>query len=337
MNTKVFFILSVLILALAATARADPLALAINTVKVTGIEVQPNSDTMLDLEKEQAVDVEVTVTALANLKNVEILAMISGYEHNDIPSQTLSDNTAVIDMDENASYTRTLNLRLPKTVDTDSYKLRIIVSDKNNDEVKADYNFLISSARHSMSFADVIINPLTAQSGQAITATARLHNAGQRDEQNVKVDAAIPELGLLASDYVDEIKADSEKDTEEMYLKLPKCTPEGIYHVVVTAKYNDGFETIQTTAPIQIQENPACIVPAAVAPLKTQLIVTMPASSSENSTNQTSAENSTLRAWLEGILIALIVLLIIVALIIGLSNLASREELPQEPEIKKNY
>ena len=258
MNSK-FGILGVLMLVLIgvlAVAVSAALPVTVNQVEVEGTTLIPSDVTRLDLERGQQIDVRIELTATADVSNVEITGFISGYEYNDY--ERMSDTSHVFDMESGVKYVKTLKLTLPSRVDEDSYKLRLVITDRYDTETVLNYNLKIDVARHSLQITDVVFSPeQEVVAGRALLTTVRVKNVGEKDEESIKVKVSIPALGISASDYIDVIEAGDSTTSEELYMRIPEGTSEGDYVVDVTVEYDEGFESLSGKKTIHVSE-PVC-------------------------------------------------------------------------------
>lgn len=248
-------ILVLLVSILALSGSVNALNAAIDFVKVDGDELAPGLNEVQDLERDNDFQVKVKVTALEDLDNVEIEAMISGYDHND----RVSDTTDVFDMRANVSYTKTLDLKLPSRIDVDQYRLRIYIRDRAGDELTEDFYIFVDTVRHSVQIKDVDVDPAgEIEAGRSLRVLVGVKNYGQMDEDDVKVEFAIPELGLKAlPDYLG-VEADENKVSEELYLRIPQCTEPGQYTGQVKVTYDDGDEVETQNVLIDVVESALC-------------------------------------------------------------------------------
>jgi len=301
---------------------ANAAEVSIEKVELNDVALSATSTNKLDITRDAQFDVRVNVKSLVDQDNVEILGMITGYEYNDIASDRISANTQVMRMEANTTYVRTLKMSLPQDVDVDSYKLRLIISDRNGAAVTQDYSLKISADRHSLVLKDVIfITGTRVEAGKAVLAKVRLENQGQMTESDIKVSLTVPQLGAQASDYVDQIKAEKQDETEELYLAIPASAQAGEYTYVVDVKYNNAKSSITKTGTIMVDAKPAV---AATVAQNTQTTTTATANTT---TAQPAAGNTkeVLRKVLEGALLILVVLLVIIGLIIGFSKLSNND------------
>lgn len=239
---------------IAVSGSASALNGGIELVKLDGDELTPGTNTVRDIERDNTFEVRVQVTAFEDLKNVEIEVALSGYDHND----RVTDVTDVFDMKANVSYVKKLSLHFPGKLDQDKYKLRVEVRDRDSQELQQDYELLIDTARHNVVIKDVDVDPADeVQAGRSVRAIVNLKNYGQMDEDDVKVEFSIPELGVSAlPDYLD---LESEKTTasEELYLRVPACAKPGQYTGQVTVTYDDGDEKEVQAVALKVVESPA--------------------------------------------------------------------------------
>lgn len=236
---------------------AYALPVTIEELEVDDVEIDVNETNLLDVERGNRVEVEVRLSSGSDLSDVEVEAFISGYEYNDVDS--ISDRTHTFDMDANVTYVKRLYLDLSDLIDEDAYKLRIIVSDRFSDELVQSYNLKIDVPRHMLKIEDVLITPnQQIMAGRALLVGVRLDNRGEKDEDDVRVQASIPELGVSATDYINEIENDEEEETEELYLKLPRCAEAGIYDLRIEVDYDNHHRKLTESLPIEVTANDMC-------------------------------------------------------------------------------
>jgi len=312
MKVLTVILFSVLLSALMVTAGSIPVA--IERAEIDDTEIDVSGKNILDIERDQEFELELELRASEDVDDVEIRAFISGYEYNDVRS--ISDSIGPIDLDANVTYVRRMDLSLPDDVDVDDYKLRLIISDRNGEEAIYTYDLQINTERHKLKIEDVYLSPghsITA--GQALLATVRLENKGQKDEDDVKVTVSIPALGVSDTDYIDEIEEDEEEETEELFLRLPKCAEAGVYDVNVDVWYNNDHDKESGTMQINVLENPSC------APEPEPVVVVQEAEPEAPVEEASSDSAGKVRAALEVILLVLVALLVIVGLVIGFTRM----------------
>jgi hypothetical protein len=237
---------------------AASIPISIEEVQINGVDIAPSAANRLDLEVGEDISLRVKLTANADADNVQIEAFISGYEYSDF--EPMSDSSHVFDVEDDVTYIKTLKLKLPEKAEKDNYKLRLIISDRYSDIQILNYNLLVDLPRHKISVKDVWFTPEDkVMAGEYLIASVRLQNYGNKDESGIKVEVSIPELGVSAVDYIDELEADDSISSEELYLKVPKCNVKaGNYEVKVKVTYDDGYEMVSTKDSIVIGTDGSC-------------------------------------------------------------------------------
>lgn len=255
MKKQMFALFAFAMFAIALAGAVTALPMTIDEVEVDGTTVHPDQINRLSVERNEEFTVKVTFTATANHENVVGQAFITGYEHIE---EEPSDRVGPFSLEGNTTYTKKFTLTLPKDMDEDSYKLRIMFTDRNGEELLQNYNLKIDESRHSVEIADVILYPeKSITAGSALLTTVRVENFGQKDEEDVKVEIEIPALGLSATDYIDDLESNDEEESEELYLRVPRETKAGDYEMLVKVSYNDGRDTTEKSVAIHVDGDAA--------------------------------------------------------------------------------
>ncbi len=313
MKTITTILFSVLLVLSAVLVAADSVPMNIVKAKIDDTTIEPfGVNNKLNIERDQDFELKLEFFALHDAKDVEIRAFVSGYEFNDIKS--ISDRIGPFDFVENVTYVKKMTLSLPDDVDTDDYQLRLVISDRFNEHIVYNYALQVDSKRHDMKIEDITLSASSVKAGQALLASVRLENLGQKTEDDVKVVVSIPDLAVSGTDYVDEIRSDKQEETEEIFLRLPKCAQPGVYDVNVEAFYNDGNDKVAESAKVTVIEDESC---------NPQPIVVV----EQNQTQPPVVADSTgkVRSALEIILLVLVALLVIVGLIIGFTRMRGED------------
>lgn len=324
MNTKKLFgcILMVLLCSLAISSAAAAIPVTINRVEIDDQEIRPDHTNRLDIVRGETVDFEITLEASQDVDDVELMVMVSGFEHNE--EKPLVDKTGPFDLDKNIRYRKNLKIAFPKLVEEDNYKVRVILTDRNGVEEIKNYNVRIDVPRHDLQIVDAIFTPSRrVQAGQALLSVVRVENFGEKDEQDVKITASIPALGVSVSDYIDEIESEEEEETEEMYLKIPQCAKPGVYDLNIAAQYNDGADKTEIRGSIEVLENPSCNEQKAGEKAEVQLPPAQEQKQEE--TVEAVPRAKSIRTALEITLLALVGLLVLVGLVIGFTKMGKEE------------
>ncbi len=243
---------------LSGLVHAASIPVSVDEVTINGVEIDPSAPNRLDLEIGQDINLRVKLEANADAKNIQVEAFISGYEYSDF--EPVSDSTHVFDVEDGVVYIKRLKLSLPEKVEKDSYKLRLIISDRYSDLQVLNYNLLIDRPRHSVKVTDVWFTPENkVMAGEYLIASVRLKNYGNKDESGLKVEVSIPDLGVSAVDYVDEVEAGDSVSSEELYLRIPKCNVKaGEYEVDAKVTYDNGYEMDKYKTHILIGNEGTC-------------------------------------------------------------------------------
>lgn len=243
-----FGLLAVLLLSLFAVS-----AVALDAptwVKVDGDELDTNK--VNDVDRGDELEVRIAMEPKADVKDARLEVEIEGYEYDEI--RAVSD---IFDMEAGKVYKEELTLELPDDMDKEEYTLRVTLSDRTS-EVEDTYTISIGSARHALTIEDVVFSPENnVKAGRSLLATVRVENTGDKDQDGVKVRVAIDELGIAASDFIDEIKADDAKTSEELYMRVPECAVAKDYEAKITVEFN-GDETEKETRTITVSEGDLC-------------------------------------------------------------------------------
>lgn len=266
MNIKSLFVLGIMLLGILAFSGVASAIDAQNS-RLQILEVELDEDTLdasstneiMGVDKGDEFEIKVHLKALADIDDLQIEAYIRGYDHDDL----IEDITDVFDMRNGTKRTKKLTLKLPKRMDRDGYKLRVTAADRNGDTLEVTYDLDIDVGRHDIAIRDVILSPANGvKAGRALLATVRVRNYGSREEDDVKVTFSIPELGVAASDYIDELAEDGDKkdskSTEELYLRIPACVDAGTYEAIVEVEYEDGDEVTRKVLDVEVFEDETC-------------------------------------------------------------------------------
>jgi len=240
---------------LAFSSVAVALPLVIEEVQIDDITVTEGAVNRLDLERGNEFEVEIRFTPTADIDDMEIEASIKGFEFNDF--EAITDVTHTADYDAGVTYVRRLHLTISEFAEEDDYKVRIIMANRNGDIEVRDYNIKIDVPRHALRIEDILLFPGgSVQAGRALLATVRVENVGEKTEDDVRVSISIPELGLVAADYIDEIDPEDEEETEEIFLRIPNTVPSGQYNVRIDVAFDQLHEVITENVIISIIGDP---------------------------------------------------------------------------------
>ncbi len=230
----------------------------IQTVRVNNMDL---AGATLNVERGDVLNLEVLINGINNVDDVRVRAEIDGYEHGDI-----EDRTALFDIEAGRLYKKTLNLVIPNDIDaSETYTLRVTVTDDdNNEEFNVSLN--VDEQRHNLGIFDVLVSPGgKAIAGRPLFVTARIENLGDMKEENVKVTASIPELGVSTSGYIDELITEAQEDSGtsdddeensqsiDLTLRIPDDAESGNYNVKIDVEFNRGNDLVSTSETVSIE------------------------------------------------------------------------------------
>lgn len=237
-------------------------------IKINGDEFI--SGDQLEVERGDELDIRVKLNASDNETDIEIRAEVLGYEYSD--HEPIFARVHTFDLDYGDTTYKDLTISLPDKMDKDYYDLRVTVGTRTGESDEYTFRLHLKGIKHSLTIKDVIFSPEpSVESGRALLTTVRVKNIGEKDEESIKVKVTIPELGLSASDYFDEIEDGESETSEELYMRIPECVKAKDYTVKITVEYDEGYETISTEKMITVTGD----VCAAEEPVEKKTVITV--------------------------------------------------------------
>ena len=215
--TLAFMLVALLSCSVAATALPS-----VDWIKINDHIHEDGDVVVVDRGDELDVDVKLQAGNDSH-ENVEVEADILGYEFSDHDA-SLSDSSHLFDMDADDTRFENLELQVPVTVDRDTYDLRIRVGSRRDPSVEQVFRLRIEGERHQIQIKDVIMHPNVVEAGSSLLVNARVRNRGEELEDDVKVTARLPALGLEDSDYISELEVSESQTSEELFMRIPACT-----------------------------------------------------------------------------------------------------------------
>ncbi|MBI2145676.1 hypothetical protein HYU18_05160 [Candidatus Woesearchaeota archaeon] len=229
----------------------------VDAVEVDGFELSTSETNVRDLERGEDFTLKVKLTASANAKNVEIRAFVSGFEFS--RTEPISDSTSPFDVEAGVSYVKSLKLSLPERADEDRYRVRVIVSGRDTEEIVRNFRIKVTPSEHEVVIRDFSVSPEEVQSGRAVLATVRVKNVGDSTEDDISIRVSIPELGVTAApDFVDRLESDESATSEEFFLRIDPCAKPGTYDVKAEVTFEEGDAVVTEKTPITVTRDGAC-------------------------------------------------------------------------------
>ncbi|MDD4877990.1 MAG: hypothetical protein PHO02_03060 [Candidatus Nanoarchaeia archaeon] len=257
--------IAMMVLCLAAIVSAFAVSASASGFWISDVTVNDISNAgyndYISVERGTTLDISVellTNEALTSECDVKIWAEIGGYE-GDEDVRVSSGMFTLRPGIPGTRYQRTLELELPNDLEEGDYKLSIRVVSANEPTVETQLNLNVIPSRHLLEIKGVVVPTPYVEAGQTATVKVRLQNIGARDENNVKVVAAIDKLKVYDVEWIElvetEIPGDDEEDSETaiLYLPIPKDAASGEYELEVGIAYNNERDTqvVRTTINIR--------------------------------------------------------------------------------------
>ena len=249
-----------------AISGEDGVDVTITSVEVNDVEL--STTTTKNLEKTDELDILVVFSINKSIDDVEIEAELTGYDNSD--RDKVNDQTDTFDVKAGNVYDKRLNLELPVRFEQDTYSLKIRFETPKG-TLTQRYLVDINTQDHMIEIRDIVLSPESeVKAGRALLVTARIKNRGESEEEDIKVKASVPALGISASDYLDRLDpedctgsdCDDSTTSEELYMRIPDCAEPGQYTVKVSVEYDDGDEEVIETTKINVVESDTCAVRA---------------------------------------------------------------------------
>ena len=229
----IFFLVGVLVSGEVASA-LDPADITLVTVEAN--DVMLSNVSPKDVKVTDELELLIVFDSNINASDLHIEAVLRGSE-----LDLVEDIDEVFEVVAGNRYDVRLTLDLPKRLEQGRYDLKLRFDENVGSTVQYNLPLDIGSARHALQIKDVIVDPDNQQkANRAILTKVRIKNYGEKDEESVKIKVSIPELGLSASDYIDEIESGDSVTSTELYMRIPEEAKTGQYDLVVSVEYNDG-------------------------------------------------------------------------------------------------
>jgi uncharacterized membrane protein len=117
----------------------------------------------------------------------------------------------------------------------------------------------MSNTNNDVWIRDVVLNPENEViAGRALVASVRVKNLGTKKEDGIKVNVAIPDLGVSATDYIDSLDEDQSTTSEQLFMRIPLCAKKGSYNVITTIYFKDGDKSTTAKRSINVVEDSSC-------------------------------------------------------------------------------
>ncbi|MBS3162861.1 hypothetical protein J4467_02965 [Candidatus Woesearchaeota archaeon] len=205
----------------------------IDEVFVNGIEVDGN---LAQVELGNRAQIEVYLSGSGENKDVRVSAWIGGYQYGSV-----EDVSELFEIEDGVSYRKVLYLEIPDDLDVSSneYTLHVEIQD-SQDRVTKEYTLFLEQEEHKIKVEDVILSSNTIGPGEYLGIKVRLANNGENDEENIRVTASIPDLGISGRVYLDELVSGDQEDVSTIYMTVPSGARAGDYAVEIQVDYGNS-------------------------------------------------------------------------------------------------
>lgn len=158
---------------------------------------------------------------------------------------------------------------LPEDIDPDVYTLNIELEDEFGERKYYSVKLDIVNQKHFVELYDVNFpQGLEVKAGQTLLVSAGVKNLGHETEEDIKVSASIPELGLyqrsqkfdLLTDEEEELSDDDDDEWKlykDLYLMIPSNTVSGVYDLIVRVDFDDGDKSQEQRYSVVVGEGVA--------------------------------------------------------------------------------
>lgn len=233
------------------------------------LDADIDGDGVLDVDTDCDGVVDVVYDSAVVFEDLELEVELTGYD-----GDRVTDSVFLDDVKEGETYVKRLSLSFPWDMDQDQYTLRVTFSPRVGDVLTTSYTLDVEAQEDAFVIKDVDFAPgLTVEAGDALLATVRIQNAGdETDDDGVKVKVSIPELGVSATDYIDEVDSEDSTSSEELYLRVPSTASAGDYEVDVTVYFDDGDESVSESYTLTVT---AAEVAAEEATVESKTVITV--------------------------------------------------------------
>ncbi|MEK6808462.1 MAG: hypothetical protein AABY14_02140 [Nanoarchaeota archaeon] len=254
MIKKIALILSmVFVMAIISASVLSLSSSDITNIKVEANDVELSSSSPKSLQKEDEIEVIVVFDSNINTSNFQVEAVLRGADL----KNPIEDISEVFDVVQGNRYDTKLNLKLPTKLEQGRYDLKIRFDDRTGSSFETIYPLDIGVERHSIEIKDILTSPEgEVSAGRSLLVSARVKNRGESKEEDIKITASIQQLGVSASDFIDELDEEGGDDdsatSEELFIRIPNNAKTGDYTLKVVVEFDDGDESVTKSINLRV-------------------------------------------------------------------------------------
>ncbi len=195
----------------------------------------------------ETVPVRVTFTSNVDVADARIKVRMEGHR------EEIASSTRRLTLVAGGTYTELLNLRLPSGLaeTLDNYTLYVGVY-AASDDTEETFNIQMQRESYELKVLSVDYN-VDVAAGSTVPVMVVVKNTGFQNNDDVYLIVAVPELGISARAYLEDLVAieDCEDGCDRrdsvskiLNLKIPENAEEGLYDMTVTV-YNSDSRTVE--------------------------------------------------------------------------------------------
>ncbi len=179
-------------------------------------------------QSKKDIDLDVKLTALENIKNAHVDAILT-FENGD----AVADTTTTFNLNKDEKTAKSLSLPLISKFKQNSFKLRLIIVDADSNSKEKAYGLKISEQEFPFVVSSMSLSPESnVQAGRSLGVRLSFKNSGVVPLEGLIAKVSIPELDVSAVKFLDQIKnANQEEVREDFILKILDNVQTGTYTV----------------------------------------------------------------------------------------------------------
>lgn len=203
------------------------LDISIDTVKVEDDFIAENEDNFVIIgENDKQIGLKAALTSLENIKDAHVDAVLT-FENGNV----VADATATFDIAKDENAVKKLELTLPSKFEQGSFKLKVKVTDAEGDFEEKIYGLKISISDFSSVIGSIAVEPEDGlEAGKHAVVKVNIKNSGLVSLKRLSVAINMPELGVSATKFIDELNTNEQK-SEEFTFKIPDNANTGTYTI----------------------------------------------------------------------------------------------------------
>ena len=225
-------------------------------VSVKGI---PQSQQPVSVKLGENVPVTITLTTNSDMEGIIAVAEL---EHSE---GTAIAKTDPFDVEENVTYVLEyedgLTIGIPNDAEEKEYNITVRLEDEDGDlisengiDYETKFRIIIQREYNKLEIGSINI-PDVFEAGERSLISISVKNIGSKDQDDVYLEARIPQLGIISETLAGDLSSDKEDDDNELSVELPMNFPEatetGAYVMYIRA-YNEKTSS-ELTRDIRIE------------------------------------------------------------------------------------